>query len=254
MSFGLKLDVRLQQRLSAKQQLELRQLQELRLSLELKSPPPIDAVRGLSGIRVADTLLKKEGKVGVLIGGLAMAIWKKGSTPAELESHKDVDVLIFDAQPPEGKEFAGGVDWWCTNEHFFEYIRSVHGSQLTNVRARWHENGNGVVLRYGVSPRSYVDEQHNFPMTSGLYILAPNDLASLKALEIRALAEFKGRTVDSRVHAALERKIRREMTASFMQEARGDYAKKVLARSHFDLISIDPDYYAAIQERQKSDT
>ncbi len=83
------------QYLSTEQKLLLKQV--LAQRLELRHPEIPDAARGIEGMLAADALLKERNASGLLIGGLADAIWNQRRTEEELKAHKDTDVLVFDS-------------------------------------------------------------------------------------------------------------------------------------------------------------
>ena len=74
------------------QKLQLKQL----LNATLFHADLPNSVKGLEGMKIADKILKERNARGVLIGGLAGAIWNKETTLGELDAHKDVDVYVLD--------------------------------------------------------------------------------------------------------------------------------------------------------------
>jgi len=131
------------------------QKQELRLLLSQKmgSPIPEEAVRGIEGMEIADSILKERKAVGLLIGSLSKAVWNARRKKEDLEWHSDVDVIV-----PRGIElespFEGGVDWWLPKEG---YLRALYITGPVDMRFKWHENGNGVVAP------GFVTQQKDMP-------------------------------------------------------------------------------------------
>ena len=95
MQLGLGLGLRqtLEQKiyLNVQQKLALKQL----LLLELKHPEYPDVVKGLEGMKIADKVLKEKEVAGVLIGGLAEAVWNQRRKVEDLYQHKDVLLFFF---------------------------------------------------------------------------------------------------------------------------------------------------------------
>ena len=243
MGLGLRQEMSLSQKqtqtvnLSQDQRLELKQLLSLQQTLETQPPP--EAIRGLGGMIEADELLKDKGRAGLLIGSIARDIWDKRKTVYDLDARKDVDVLVLDTDTPLHEPFAGGIDWWTTHERRFERITSRHGTVLNNVNVRWHENGYGVVLRFIARPQ-YRDAKI---VTSGLYIPSRDLATKLRATEIRALATFQHREVDTEVDEALEQSLHRGLSPRLMPELSSFKDRVIGAGVH----AIDPDYYQAIR-------
>lgn len=131
----------------------------------LRAPIPPKALRGIEGMKEADSILKGYGVAGLLIGGLAKAILSGVTDPDELRKHKDVDVLISYqiecAKHP--RQWEGGIDWWVSHSE---------SERPTNGKAHLLAN-----IGYCVSPRS----------GPGLYICSPGALYKLCCLEERVL-------------------------------------------------------------------
>ena len=168
------------QRLNHEQRLLLRRALELRQ--ELHAPTFPNALRGMGGILEADKILREIEAPGVLIGGLADAVWNRKRTEAELAGHKDVDVLIL--KPTEKiSKFYGGIDWWLLNNIHFESIATGTGS-IENVTKQFWINGCGCTLKYRITSKDALEPGLHFPTPS-------------LAVEIR-MAEFLA-TIDDRV-------------------------------------------------------
>lgn len=161
----------------------------LALRLELRAPSFPNPLRGIEGILAADSLLKEWSAVGVLIGGLAEAVWNRRRTEAELGAHKDVDVLVV--SEPESVEavedFAGGIDWWMPNDIHFDSIKTQSGS-IENVTKRFWINGNGCALCYRI--KSQTD------LTPGLYFPSPEIAVDIRVSECLAMIDGSVTVVD----------------------------------------------------------
>ncbi len=98
---------------SVAQKLGLKQL--LLLESKLKHPGYIPSpVKGLEGMQTAHQILQEREAAGVLIGGLAEAVWNQRRKEEDLYKHKDVDVLVLD--DIDINKFYGGVDWWLPEQ------------------------------------------------------------------------------------------------------------------------------------------
>lgn len=128
--------------LNVQQKLALKQL--LLLKLELKHPEYPDVVRGLEGMKVADKVLKEKEVAGVLIGGLAEAVWNQRRKIEDLYRHKDVDVMVLGETSFD--KFEGGVDWWLPQK---ARISTIGNYTEGERKEQWYENGNGVILSFG---------------------------------------------------------------------------------------------------------
>ncbi|MBP7820784.1 hypothetical protein KA025_02620 [Candidatus Saccharibacteria bacterium] len=79
---------------------------------------------GLSGIDNADDVLQHHGEIGLLIGGVAKALWDRRQFSIDsLKKHKDVDVITLGQIEDDSQKFnkvqrskiryaEGGIDWW----------------------------------------------------------------------------------------------------------------------------------------------
>lgn len=132
----------------------------------LKHPDFPEALRGVEGLEEGDKILRERGEVGVLIGGLAEAIWNSKNSPEDLAMHKDVDILITrqpwvrEAKPTKDFEnFNHGIDWWIP--------QIDQGQETGRMINSWWQNGHGIVLPYKIelTPR--------FEGSSGLYLPGP---------------------------------------------------------------------------------
>ncbi|MBI4407127.1 MAG: hypothetical protein HY565_01355 [Candidatus Kerfeldbacteria bacterium] len=189
MALRLEQSLRQDHRLTHEQRLELKQL--LLLRQELQSPAPMEAVKGLEGIGVANKLLQQKGLRGILIGSVAVDIWKTAD-PSSLSGHKDVDVAVLpiDHGDMDFEQFEGGIDWWLPRQ---EHLEVKEQSSRREGTFQWWENGNEVVIGFGLR-LSNVKGVPNIP--AGLSIPTPRWLANMQ------YAETLARQDSSKVHVS----------------------------------------------------
>lgn len=209
---------RLEQRPHQELKLELRQL--LKLELQLRSPEFPEAKKGIAGLQLADDMLKDQGAIGILIGGLAYEIWKQTRTEKDLNSHKDVDVLVLSKDFKISKPFDGGIDWWMPHREFDGRMRS-YGITFQDI---W-KNGSGARLRF--VPRFF---SHVSP---GLYVLPPEKFVEMKRVEIESVAQV---SVDDDTFTAFERIQEKHMGKQLMPAVRRLFGDKVL--EHISFLAI----------------
>ena len=175
----------------------------LSLRLELHSPPPLEATRGLDGMGKANTLLTKRGLTGVLIGGVAKDIWKTRNADA-LARHKDVDVLVL--KPGKNdvpiKKFEAGIDWWLPKQERLEV--SSLGTQMEGD-VGWWENGNQVALGFGISNETQPT------LRAGLYIPTPQWLIEMVYAETLARVDQTKVELSEEVEEKFRQKINKEI-------------------------------------------
>jgi hypothetical protein len=186
MGLGLSLSFRLAQaqKLTLGQRLLLKKA--LALRLELREPSFPNPVRGMEGILAADEILKETGAVGLLIGGLAEAVWNRRRTEDELAAHKDVDVMVMPPAEPFEK-FTGGIDWWNPYNVHFDSIKTQLGS-MENVNRTFWSNGNGCTLRYRVDCESGLEP--------GIYIPTPELATDIRVSECMASIDESVAVID----------------------------------------------------------
>lgn len=150
---------------------------EAKTTVERWDDGPIPNPRkGVEGMRHADEILKKQGAIGLLVGGLVSEIWAKPEVTVEdLDQHKDVDVLILSPkQFTPKKRWQGGIDWWA-------YDYSVDGitspGEFALGDSAPHQK---VVFHYGVE----VAELNK--LQPGLYIPDAEFLESVARIELAA--------------------------------------------------------------------
>lgn len=150
------------------------------------SPEQGVPLRGLAGIESAHTTLVEHEEAGVLIGGVALALWDDCDNLIDrLQRHKDVDVITFGQQQPYVRGVAspeestiayteGGIDWWGR-------IGQNRNS------SRQLKNLNNVALRYMVRARK---------TQPGLYIPSLSALREMTTIE-NALLRPQDQEVDT---------------------------------------------------------
>jgi len=178
LSLGLSLRQTQSHFLSHAQKLGLEQL--LTLKLKLRHPDHPDAIKGLEGMQIAHEILKGREAVGVLIGGLAEAVWNQRRKVDELLTHKDVDVAVLDDDFKLSKPFEGGVDWWMPQTG--NVTIKTDATRIEGIQKRWHENGNGAVLSFGMAKIS--------PLSPGLYIPDPEWVIRMREYEATANIDY----------------------------------------------------------------
>jgi len=180
------------------------QRHELKLLLshrqELSGAPPPNALRGVEGIRAANLILRDRNAVGILIGGLADAVWHPRRTAKELAAHKDVDVMVFDPDFKLQEPFEGGIDWWLPQEGRIRL--SSDASRVENYKVTWWENGNGLVLNFGIKLVS----RWGKPLP-GLHIPLPDWVVRMRMEEALArVDENRVAALEDEVLEALQRR------------------------------------------------
>ncbi|MFA6536902.1 MAG: hypothetical protein WCT18_00710 [Patescibacteria group bacterium] len=160
------------------QKLQLKQL--LLLEQKLKHAEFPYPVKGLEGMLIAHEVLQERGAVGVLIGGLAEAVWNQRRKPQDLENHKDVDVAVLDDHFQLDGKFERGVDWWIPQSG--KITLRYEASVVEGVQKRWFVNGNGVVLSFGINK--------NMELKAGLYIPDSEWVVDMREYEAQSNVAF----------------------------------------------------------------
>lgn len=177
------------QRLEHKQELKLnkslKQELSLRLSLDLKSPAPIEALKGLEGVNEADKILKEKQLSGILIGGVAKKVWSRTFGPEDF-IRKDVDVLVFNSQK-QIKFGEGGIDWWLPKEQFISYVDS-NRSEIIGKQS-FFTNINGAILNFKASTPVDIEP--------GLYLLDLEQLITMQFTESSVLIKDTNTSYDA---------------------------------------------------------
>src|SRR3989344_2168671 len=161
--------------LSHTQRLELKIL--LSMKQELHDPDFPDPVRGLEGMMTAHKLLQERDATGVLIGGLAEAVWNKGRFRSGLYSNKDVDVAVLTYPFKLANNFEAGIDWWIPQEGRITIKSYASGTEGT-MQKRWYQNGHGIRLSFGI--------KKDGNLKPGLYIPSPKWIRQMREAEIEA--------------------------------------------------------------------
>lgn len=176
MSMGMVMSCsqRLEREFSHEQRLGLHQL--FLLEQKLRHPEYSGAVRGLEGMKAAHEILQERGASGVLIGGLAEAVWNRRRKQEDLSTHKDVDVAVLDDDFELSEVFEGGVDWWTPQ--YGTITIQYETSKAEGVQKTWYENGKGVVLSFGITRENYLEP--------GLYIPDCEWLVDMRKFEAKA--------------------------------------------------------------------
>jgi hypothetical protein len=225
MNISCRMDYRMEQRLSAYHSLTVEQRQLLKqlfeLRLEMRAPKFPSATRGFEGMDVGDNILKREGLTGILIGGLAESVWNRRRTLAELEQHKDVDILVFGREPHIGA-FEGGIDWWTQRDELI----SVSGIErrMDNLQQRWWENENGVALSFGV--------ESTYQLLPGLYIPSQDFVIRMRVAELRARYDPRVGFIDEEVLDALEKRFSRTIKTTLPTYIRRRFAQQILSEKY----------------------
>lgn len=132
--------------------------QYFKIEQQLKHEPIPKAVKGLEGIQKANEILKKYNVAGILIGGLAEALYNNSYNENKLYNHKDVDVLVLDKV--EIENFEGGIDWWLLKETQIKEFLSC--ATIINT-IKYYENGFGVVLPFTIKSNKKINPGLYFP-------------------------------------------------------------------------------------------
>ncbi|MDA0375902.1 MAG: hypothetical protein O3A80_01145 [bacterium] len=211
---SLSLDHRLE--LSQEQKLGLKHL--LLLEQKLRHPDIPNASKGLEGMQIAHEILRTREAVGILIGGLAEAVWSQRRKPEDLAKHKDVDVAVLDDTFELKEKFEGGIDWWMSKSG--KITIGSDASSIEGVQKQWHENGNGVVLSFGINKGS--------ELRPGLYIPDSEWVVDMREYEADANVDY-GRIsaeFDEDVFEKFREQVRRRVKTrlpKFIREAFKDY-------------------------------
>ncbi len=157
------------------QALLLERVLDLRQELVEHSIP--HALRGMYGISTADKILKRKRAVGLLVGSLAEKVWNNRRSPAELDQHKDVDVLILPGNHEPFERFESGIDWWKPKNIRFDRI-STGVTTIENMDKLFWLNGNNCALRYRITCST--------ALPPGLYFPTPDLAIDIRIAECLA--------------------------------------------------------------------
>ncbi len=233
MGFGQYQEQRLQ--LNAEQKQTLKHLTQL--SLALRHEGFGEMTKGIEGLKSADALLREKQLHGILIGGLAEAVWNPRHTKKDFDAHKDVDVLIPDL-PEETNigDLENGIDWWLPHD---AHLKVNYQSGPTEGNIRFWQNAFNTRLAFGVRIYSLRD------ISPGLYIPSPEFVTKMRMSE--AIAQLDPRTavpdadIESAFEAKLQKKIKSERAPSIVKEF-GDhnpYAFEIVPFDHETIVAIN---------------
>lgn len=203
-SMGHYLAPQQRQRLDHALSLQLKQL--LTLQQTLREPEQPYACKGLEGMLIAHKILNERNATGLLIGGLAQAVWNQRCKPDDLKTkHKDVDVMVLPYKNSSNElnddipinRFEGGVDWWLPTESPI----TVYTSDIshTEKNQRYWKNGNNVLLSFGIMQK--------YPLAPGLYIPDRDWIISMRVAEILAQVDDRNIQIEDEAIDAYEDKM-----------------------------------------------
>lgn len=149
----------------------------------LKHPEVPEALTGIEGLKKAHEVLIDKREQGVVIGGLAEAVWSSKNLADNLSSHKDVDILILpmanenSADVVEEQErnngpfenFSHGIDWWLPK------IATIENDSRYPTFLKWFENGHGIILPYKITLDGWAYNR-------GLYVPPPEFTLTMREL------------------------------------------------------------------------
>lgn len=200
---SLNLGPRFEQRQMARISLEQKQVLALLLQLKLVAPAPPEAITGIEGINLAHEELLKNNLTGILIGGVAEAVWNKDRTPQELSEHKDVDVLVLPERKGETIEgLDNKIDWWLP---MTERLRVERDNSYTEITLSFWQNMNKAILSFGIG------DYYNLP--KGLLVPNPEWIAEMRFKEAEASTKEE---LDVEIEEAFLKKIRKRMKNRLM--------------------------------------
>jgi hypothetical protein len=199
--------------------------QLLKLEQILRHPEIPNAVKGLEGMEIADVFLKEKAYTGILIGGLAEAVWNQKRKPEDLAKHKDVDVLVLD-KDPEIERFEEGIDWWLKDE---QRLTIEYESSSLEKAQTWYSNGNDIVLSFGAIP----DKSCN--LNPGLYIPNPDWIKTMRLAEVNANIDLRVVEVTDEVEDRFLRHLGKRIKTQVPKFIRNRFYKQILT-------GIYPDY------------
>lgn len=214
---------RLAHRLSHAQKLGLKQL--LLVEQRLKHPTYPNTVKGLEGIQTAHEILTAKEYSGVLIGGLAEAVWNQRRKPEELYDHKDVDVMVLEEEA-DMEKFEGGVDWWLKKKGKIT-LKSEYGD-VEHTDEEWYENGNGVVLSFRAKTQTQ--------LPPGLYIPDCEWVIDMRKTEAESNIDY-GRVdvqFDDEVFKSFENHIKKRVKTRLPKFIRELFEGRILSYTYED--------------------
>jgi hypothetical protein len=211
--------------LSYAQRFMLKQL--LLLEQRLKHPEYPNMVKGLEGMQKAHQILYERGASGVLIGGLAEAVWNQRRKPEDLYKHKDVDVAVLDESFLLMENFEGGIDWWIPKKGRVT-ISSDAGS-IEGIEKKWYENGAGVILNFGIDKK--VD------LNPGLYIPSSDWVIDMREYEANANIDYSNVKVElgEEVFEKFREKIKEKVKTRMPKFIQDSFKSYILSSTRFSV-------------------
>jgi len=234
MGMRLKLGPEIKQKLEIgpKQRIAIKEM--LRLRLALRHPELPEMKSGIEGLKMGHKILEERQKVGILVGGLSEAVWNGKRTAEELTQHKDVDIMIL-GKNETGivNKFEGGIDWWLPKTEVLEV------SAAQRLRYTWWENGNGVILSFGIRER--------FELKPGLYIPGPNWVIQMRESETLArlshtdFPEASDYEVSEGFKNAMKKEVKSTLAPTIAEEFKGRILSDAYADTYqvFDAVEIE---------------
>jgi len=214
-------------RITHAHKLQLKQLLTLRQTLIELEPEYPYACKGLEGMLIAHTLLQETQAVGLLIGGLAEAVWNQRCKVDDLkDKHKDVDVMVLPPTDPNQElhisRFAGGVDWWLPNE---ERI-TIYSSDISQreVNQQYWKNGNNGILAFGITQQ--------YDLAPGLYIPARDWIVSMRTAEILALVDSQRIEIEQEAFDSYTKKIESQLKTRVPSFIRNLFEENILSYTY----------------------
>jgi len=193
------------------------------LEQKLREPGPPYSAKGLVGLRESDELLRQRDAKGILIGGIAEAVWNLRRKPDQLSQHKDVDVMVLDEYFKLTKDFEKGIDWWVP-----ETGRITIRSDVTDYERdkTWWANGNGVVLGFGI------EQRHN--LKPGLYIPSHEWIINMREYEVNANIDYKriNIEIDDEAFDDFRSKLKRKIRTKVPKFIRDIFTGRILDRHY----------------------
>jgi hypothetical protein len=246
--YELNLHSSLRQSLNLNQKIGYSQLLSLQQILKDHDTP--NALKGYEGMRKAHEILIQKSAQGVLIGGLAKAVWNKRRTKSELEQHKDVDVAVIKSDFELSEPFECGIDWWLPKTANLRL--SSYGSNVENISKTWYENGNNLVLSTGITAKQ--TRRH------GLYIPSPSWIEEMIVYETLANVDTTNTEIDidNEVIEKFRKKISSKIGGQLPKFIRESFKDYVLAPHYqdfehklypeIDIVEFDLETLRAIQK------
>lgn len=205
--------------LSLDQKLALKQLLLLEQKLEHLEYP--NAIKGLEGMQTAHQILQKRGASGVLIGGLAEAVWDPQRKPEDLYEHKDVDVAVLDDHFELGENFEGGVDWWMPQNG--KITLKSDASTVKGIQKRWYKNEMGFILSFGINK--------NTQLSPGLYLPNSKWVVYMREYEVSANVDYSKvqAEFDEEVFKKFRDKVKKRVKTKLPEFVREAFAGYILS-------------------------